>query len=84
MKPGKSRDRTIEEFWISVSNGYYQDDLDPLQRRGYTLAKYLHLSDEMNDEEDEPSNSLPGGVDFWRQWKHRSSVVSGISGLAPQ
>jgi hypothetical protein len=27
--------------------------------------------------------STPGGMTFWRQWKHRSSVVSGMGDLAP-
>jgi hypothetical protein len=41
--PGRSRDKAIEEFWISIYNGYYQSEMDLLQARGRTLAEYLHL-----------------------------------------
>jgi hypothetical protein len=42
MEPGRSRDKAIEDFWISVYNGSYPCDPGFLQMKGWDLAQYLH------------------------------------------
>jgi hypothetical protein len=69
MKPGGIRDKA---------------DPDLLQAKGWALGEYLYLLDEMDDEERTPQNSAPALVNLWRHWKHRSSAVLGMGGLAPQ
>jgi hypothetical protein len=41
MEPGRGRDKSIEEFWISVYNGSHSYHPDLLQLKGWDLAEYL-------------------------------------------
>jgi hypothetical protein len=68
LGPGRSRDKVIEEFRISVYNGYHLSDLGILQLRGRAVANYLHLRDEIDEVEEAPPIGSPAGVNFWRQW----------------
>jgi hypothetical protein len=72
----------MESFWISGYNGFYHPDYDLLERRGWALSEHLHLLDEIEEESPQVGPEL--GVGPWRQWKHRSSAVSGMGGLAPE
>jgi hypothetical protein len=67
MRPGRSQERSIEEFWISVYNSHYRDDLDSLQARGQALAEYLHLLDEINEAKESPQYGSPAGVNLWKK-----------------
>jgi hypothetical protein len=84
MPPGRKRDRTIENFWISVYNGYHVGDLDSLQYRGHALSEYLSTLDEMNEVSPIPPerDTSMMGADFRREWKGRSSAVSEMGVLA--
>jgi hypothetical protein len=80
MGPGRTRDKAIEIFWISVYNGSYHPDYDMLERRCWALAESLCLRDEVEDRSPQVGPEL--GVDPWGQWRHRSSAVTGMGGLA--
>jgi hypothetical protein len=40
----------VEEFWISVYNGSQSYDPDLLRMKGWDLAEYLQLLNEIHDE----------------------------------
>jgi hypothetical protein len=86
MEPGRSRDKDIEWFWILVCNSSHSYDPGYLQTKGWDLAEYLHLIDEIHAESSSRSFqvSASAGMSFWRKWKHRSSAISGMGDLAPQ
>jgi hypothetical protein len=82
MDPGLVRDKIIEVFWISVYNGFYDPGHDMLEQRGWAVAEYLYVRDEVEERPPQVGSEL--GVDLWRQWRHRSSVVTGTGDLAPE
>jgi hypothetical protein len=63
-------------------NGYDHPDYDMLEQRGWALAEYLCLHDEV--EEGIPQVGPERGTDPWGQWKRRSSAVTGIGDLAQE
>jgi hypothetical protein len=85
MEPGRFRGKAIEEFWISVYHGSQYYDPDYLRMKGWDLAEYLDVLDEIHAEDSSCSFQVitPARMNFWRQWKHRISVVSAIGGLEP-
>jgi hypothetical protein len=83
MESGRSRDKAIEEFWISVDDGSQYYETEFLRMKGWDLDECLHLIDETHVESSSRV-STPVGMSFWRLWKHKSSVVLGMGGLAPQ
>jgi hypothetical protein len=59
MDPGRTRDKAIEEFWISVYNGS-GPDYHMLEVRGRVFAEYLQLRDEVFERpwSNEPEDKL--------------------------
>jgi hypothetical protein len=63
-----------------VYSGSYHPDYEAIEQRGSAFSEYLQLRDEV--EERSPLGSLELGVDPLKKWRHRSSAVAGLSGLA--
>jgi hypothetical protein len=59
--PGRSRDKAIEEFWISVYNGHHQNELDLLQAREQAVAEFFHLRDEIDEVHESPKSIYKQG-----------------------
>jgi hypothetical protein len=72
-KPGRQRDRSIEQFWKQV---YYQpEDGDSLQLRSFVFNDFLHALDELHELEAPPCRvDTSSWGDLWNPGRHRSSA----------
>jgi hypothetical protein len=81
MRPVKMRSRTLEDFWISAYSGNFVGEEMVFQLRGFALAEYLGLLDELYYEGSWTEDELGREDSPLRETRHRRSAVAGMSGV---